>query len=84
MASSLLGLLIYCICIPTYLHGGLNAEAERHAKRGVGVVVVRVAAVVVHIAEVRAVGGIRRTQPPGLRTTLTVIRFLNSASIACK
>ena len=41
--------------------------AERHAIRVAGVVVVRVA-VVVHIAEVRAVGGIRRTQPPVLRT----------------
>ena len=41
--------------------------AERHAIPVAGVVVVRVA-VVVHIAEVRAVGGIRRTQPPVLRT----------------
>ena len=41
--------------------------AERHAIRVIGVVVVRVA-VVVHIAEVRAVGSKRGTEPPVLRT----------------
>ena len=41
--------------------------AERHAIRVAGVVVVRVA-VVVHIAEVRAVGSKRGTEPPVLRT----------------
>ena len=41
----------------------LNAEAERHAMSAVGVVGVA-AAVGVDIAEVRAVGGVRRTQPP--------------------
>lgn len=44
--------------------------AERHAITVVGVVAVAVA-VVVDIAEVRAVGGVRRTQPPVHRRVRT-------------
>ena len=55
---------------------GLNAEAEGHAIRVVGVVIVGVA-VAVHIAEVVGVARIRRTLPPPFRSTKTTVSWLD-------
>ena len=48
---------------------GLNAEAEGHAIRVVGVVIVGVSRTV-HIAEIVGVAAIRRTLPPVVRRTI--------------
>ena len=48
-----------------------NTESEGHAVRVVGVVIVGVA-VVVDIAEVVGVAGIRRTLPPPVRNRTTI------------
>ena len=66
-----------------YQEPGLNAEAERHAITAVGAVGAA-GAVGVDIAEVRAVGGVRRTQPPDRSLTLTVVTFLDTACIVRK